>query len=137
MAASYRKSEGNFLFYNANPKGLVRSNDCVIRAISIATTLTWEQVYEDLFKIGLEVKDVINSAPVYRKYLKLMGYEMQRQPRKVDNTKYTAKEFAEKFNKGTFIISLANHLSVVIDGKIYDTWDCGNLCVGNYWKIND
>lgn len=135
MAAEYRKSKGCFIFHNENPRGLLRSNDCVIRAIAKATGKDWDEVFEQLAIIGLELKDVVNSKPVYDKYLQQLGYPMQKQPRKSNNTKYTAAEFAKKFNKGRYVISLANHLSVVVDGKIYDTWNCSDKSVGNYWEV--
>ena len=135
MAAEYRKSKGCFIFHNENPRGLLRSNDCVIRAIAKATGKDWDEVFEQLAIIGLELKDVVNSKPVYDKYLQQLGYPMQKQPRKSNNTKYTAAEFATEFNKGRYVISLANHLSVVVDGKIYDTWNCSDKSVGNYWEV--
>lgn len=137
MVADYRRSKDNFIFHNENPKGLLSAADCVIRAISKGIGKSWEQVLEDLLQIALKVKDTPTSDRVYGKYLEDLGYPKQKQPRKKDNTKYTTDEFAKKFNKGIFIISLANHLSVVIDGKIYDTWNCSNKSVGNYWEVED
>lgn len=135
MAADYRKSKGCFVFHNENPKGLLRAADCVIRAIAKATKQDWETVFTGLAKIGLEIKDVPNSKPVYKQYLAEQGYPMQKQPRKSDNTKYTVEEFAKKYNQGTYIISLSKHLTVIIDGKIYDTWNCSSKSVGNYWEV--
>ena len=135
MAAEYRKSKGCFIFHNENPRGLLRSNACVIRSMAKGTGKEWDEVFEQLAIIGLELKDVVNSKPVYDKYLQQLGYPMQKQPRKSNNTKYTAAEFAKKFNKGRYVISLANHLSVVVDGKIYDTWNCSDKSVGNYWEV--
>jgi len=34
-----------------------------------------------------------------------------------------------------YIVSLANHLSVVVNGYVYDTWNCTHKSVGNYWVI--
>ena len=135
MAAEYRKSKGCFIFHNENPKGSLRSGDCVIRAISKATGKHWDEVFTELARIGLEIKDTISSKRVYDQYLQEQSYPIQKQPRKSDNTKYTAAQFAKKFNQGTYIISLANHLSVIVDGKIYDTWNCSVSCVGNYWEV--
>lgn len=135
MAADYRKSKGSFVFHNENPKGSLRAADCVIRAIAKATKQDWETVFTDLAKIALEIKDVPNSKPVYKQYLTEQGYPMQKQPKKSDNTKYTVEEFAKKYNQGTYIISLSNHLTVIIDGKIYDTWNCSSKSVGNYWEV--
>ena len=135
--ADYRKSKGSFIFHNENPKKLVSSADCVIRAIALATGKTWENTLEGLVEISLKVKDVPNAKRVYNKYLEQLGYPMQKQPRKTNNKKYTAEEFAKKFDEGTYVISLANHLSVVVDGKIYDTWNCSDRSVGNYWEVNN
>lgn len=136
MGANFRKSKGCFVFYNANPAGKLSAGDCVIRAIAKATNESWDKVFLGLCAVGLELKDVASSKPVYTRYLQNLGYHMQRQPRKYDNTKYTTEEFAQRFNSGTYIVSLANHLSVIINGKIYDTWDCSNKSVGNYWVVS-
>lgn len=130
-----RKSKGCFVFHNENPKGSVTAQDCVIRSIAKATQKTWEETYHGLSLVGISLKDVLNAKPVYKKYMEQQGYPMQKQPRKSDNAKYTVEEFAQKFSEGTYVISMANHLSVVIDGKIYDTWNCSDKSVGNYWKI--
>ena len=135
MAAEYRKSKGCFIFHNENPKGSLRSGDCVIRAIAKATDKHWDEVFTELARIGLEIKDTISSKPVYDQYLQELGYPMQKQPRKSDNTKYTAAEFAKKFKRGSYVISLANHLSAIVDGRIYDTWNCSEKSVGNYWEV--
>ena len=136
MAENFRTSKGCYVFHNANPAGKLNAGDCVIRAISTATNADWDKVFLGLCAVGLELKDVASSKPVYTKYLQNIGYPMQKQPRKRNNTKYTAEEFAREFNRGTYVISLANHLSVVVNGKIYDTWNCSDKCVGNYWVIN-
>ena len=39
----------------------------------------------------------------------------------------TAKEFALTHPNGTYILRLAHHLSAIVDGKIRDTWDCGEF----------
>ncbi len=130
-----RTSSGCFIFHNENPKGRVSSSDCVIRAIAKATGKSWEDVLTGLFEVGLKIKDVPSSKPVFQKYLEQQGYRMQRQPRKPDATKYTVEEFANKFSKGAYIVNLANRLSCVVDGKIYDTWNCKDKSVGNYWKV--
>lgn len=135
MAVSYRESKEQFIFHNENPKGSLGASDCVIRAIAKATGKTWDETYHELCLVGLNIKDTPDATPTYKKYLKQEGYQMEKQPRKSDNTKYTAEQFAKKYNKGTYIISLANHLSMVQDGKIYDTWNCSHKCVGNYWEV--
>ncbi len=130
-----RKSKGRFIYENLNPKNLKSAADCVVRAIAKGIDSDWETVYQSLSLLGLKMKDMPNSDRVYRKYLEQRGYAKERQPRKSNNTKYTLEEFVEKNSKGRFIVSLANHLTVVIDGKVYDTWNCLHKTVGNYWEV--
>ena len=60
-------------------------------------------------------------------------------PKHKDNSRYTVKEFIDELAKpkGTYIISIANHLTLVINKKLVDIWDCSRKSVGNYWYIND
>ena len=133
MTATYRQDKGRFRFYNENPKSLVSAGDCVVRAIAKATGISWDEVYQNLCLVGLRVKDMPSSKRVYRRYLNNIS-KMEKQPWN-GNRKYTLTEFAEEFNRGTYVVSIANHLTVIIDGFIYDTWDCSQYTVGNYWEI--
>lgn len=135
--ASYRQSNERFTYHNENPKSLKSAGDCVIRAIAFATGKSWDEVFTALCSKGAKLKRMPNDQKVYEEYLKELGIKKMSQPRKLDNTKYTVAEFTKyAWRKGTYIISVANHLTVVKDGKIYDTWDCGDKCVGNYWTIH-
>lgn len=130
-----RQSNGRYVYHNENPKNLKSAADCVVRAIAKGIGLDWGTVYQGLSPLGLKMKDMPNSDRVYRKYLEQRGYAKEKQPKKPDNTKYTVDEFAANNPKGRYIISVANHLTVVIDGKIYDTWNCSHKAVGNYWEV--
>ena len=77
---------------NLNPKGW-KTGDCVIRAIAYATQQSWDDVYKGLSDLGFKKKRMPNDKQVYEQYLKDLGWEKQKQPRKWDNTKYTVNEF--------------------------------------------
>ena len=118
---------------NLNPKG-IKTGDCVIRAIAYATQQSWDTVYKDLCEIGFKMKRMPEEKQVYEKYLDKLGWEKQKQPRTYFNDKYTVDEFCEKLaNKDVYVITVANHMTVVANKEIVDTWDCGRKCVGNYW----
>lgn len=129
---------------NLNPKDN-KTGDCVVRAIMKGTKQTWTKVYQDLCKIGLELVAMPNSPEVYQKYLKDIGWTKQRMPKIIVPTingygekgttykRLTVEEFADENPKGTFIISVANHLTVIVDGTLIDTWNCSYKSMGNYW----
>lgn len=118
---------------NLNPKGK-KTGDCVIRAIAYATEQPWDKVYKDLCDIGFNMKRLPNEKQVYEKYLEQLGWQKQKQPRHSDNSKYCVYEFTEyHIVSGKVIISVANHLTVVDNYEIVDTWDCSRKTIGNYW----
>lgn len=125
-----------FIKYNNNPKNK-KTGDCVIRAISFATKNSWENTYRALAELGIKNCLILNDTNNWRKYLKSLGYEQQKMPRKADNKRYTVHEFCNQLAKKdvTYIIKVANHITVVKDKDLYDTWDCSNKSVGNYWII--
>lgn len=126
----------DFIKYNNNPKQK-KTNDCVIRAISLATGKSWQEVYRELAEQGIKCGLMINDRTNWKTYLKHLGYNMEKMPRKYNNKRYTVEEFVDEIahKNWTYIVKVANHLTVVKDKKLYDTWDCSHKCVGNYWII--
>ena len=133
MKPTYRQSTKDFSFYNRNPKNKLLASDCVARAISIATGLSWCQVIREITELGITLGSVFNDKKVYEAWLHKKGWVKMKQPRKLNNTKYTLTEFMKKQPKGRFLVKLAHHLTFVEDGKVYDTWNCTKKTVGNYW----
>ena len=123
-----------FKCINNNPKG-IKAGDCVVRSISLASEETWDNVYVGLCELGLKLKDMPNNKRVFEKYLQIKGYEKLKMPKHEDNTRYNVKELARELPHGNYIVSVANHLTCIIDGVIHDTWNCVHKSVGNYWKV--
>lgn len=126
---------------NLNPKGK-RVGDCVIRAIAYATDQPWEKVYDDLCKIGRKKCVLPNDDKAYQEYLKKLGYEQMKQPRKIDGTKYTVEEFADEYlpyhaTNGSVLVRVAHHLTAVSTGTLHDTWNCGYKTVGKWYRIKE
>lgn len=135
-----------FHFYNANPKNKY-TTDCVIRAIATATTLSYETVLMDLAELQCKTGYDMSEPKCYGKYLESLGWKKQKQPKKWDNTKFTGKEFCKEIGRYDSCVDSGNninrqivhigghHIAAVISGVIYDTWDCTDGCIGNYWIL--
>lgn len=138
-----------FHWHNANSKNRY-TGDCVIRAISTALELSWEQVYRDLVEIGIKHGYSIGDDKTYGKYLESKGWTKRKQPRKEDNTKYTGNEFCEILQDTEFVDYIlevskeqaksniiahigVGHIVAIVGGKVYDTWNSTDGCIGNYW----
>lgn len=128
-----------FHYHNENPKNRL-TTDCVIRAISKATGLGYIETLKQMTEFQILTGYDSKSTKGIAKFLQSIGWQMVRQPRKYDETKYTGKEFCELIKKGkvpNFSNIIANigghHIVAIINGKVYDTWDSTHGCIGNYW----
>lgn len=132
----------SFEFFNANPKDK-RSSDCVLRALSSATDLSWDDVLDELVELAHEYKVVPEEKQCYSKFLESHGFVKKPQPRLASGRKYTGTQFCrlctETFTNGEKIVAhIGGHHIVAIlptdDGyKVHDTWDSTSGCIGNYW----
>lgn len=123
-----------FIHNNPNPKN-VRVGDCVIRAISIATAKTWEDVYTRLAAYGFTMCDMPSSNAVWGKYLKDQGYERHLVEDTCPDECYTIHQFCIDHPKGIYIVATDGHVVCVMNGDYYDTWDSGNEVPIYYWRV--
>lgn len=118
--------------HNANPKGR-NTTDCTVRAFSLALNQDYEETLKEMVNSSLESGYFMDDKDGYGIYLASKGWKKQPQPKKKNGKKFTAKEFLRTF-KGTAIAHVGcHHIVCIKDGKVWDTWDCTNGAVGNYW----
>lgn len=124
----------HFTFYNANPHNRI-TTDCVIRALSTALDIPYNQVVMDMAELQCKTGFDPSTPKTYIKYLEQHGWKKHPQLKHIDGTKYTTKEFVDAHPSGTYLLNLPSHLTVLKDGKILDIWDCYKFgkCVGNYY----
>lgn len=117
-----------YQYYNANVYNNF-VNDCVVRAIATAEDKSWSDTYDDLSRIaknnGILLDDVNFVEP-------LLDYRYDRVKIYQDET---VGEFAERCDMGTYLVTMPNHITTVIDGVVYDTFDCRNRTVWSAWKV--
>lgn len=129
-----------FHYHNANPKNK-STCDCVVRALcGVLPEKTYEQIYKEMLDVSLKIGHFINSKQCYEKYLSINGFQKVKQPRKIDGTKYTGKEFCNEVQEYTFNYPSrifahigGHHVVAIVEGRINDIWDSSNGCVGNYY----
>lgn len=118
---------------NPNPVGR-QADDCVIRAIAIATGQSWRETYRDLCRIGEREGDMPNSNMVWGMYLRSKGAEQFLLPESCPMC-ITVRAFAERYPRGIYVIGTGHHTVAVIDGDWYDAWDSWNETPTSFWKI--
>lgn len=125
-----------YIYYNPNPQDL-HVGDCVIRAVTKATNLTWEQTYIKIIVYGFMMSDMPSANRVWRQYLKDNGFQKYLIPDSCPDC-YTVQDFCIDHPTGTYILGIdgrnSGHVVCVIDGNYYDSWDSGSELPDFYWR---
>ena len=125
----------------AGYRGMV--GDCVVRAITIATELPYQKVYDDINILAqLEKSRVARSNAregVYRKtydaYLNQLGWSWTPTMKVGSGCRVHLRD--DELPSGRLIVRLSRHLTAVLNSIIYDTHDPsreGTRCVYGYWE---
>ncbi len=120
------------------------TRDCVIRSISIAMGMPYQQVYDDLIFLAKKEKKVPGnhrSSPrhgvykaTYKRYIKNLGWHWT--PTMYIGSGCRVHLRKKELPGGSLIVSVSKHLVAVVDGVIQDTYDCsrdGMRCVYGFW----
>ena len=111
-------------YINLNPRKK-SVGDCTIRAIGTATDRNWHDVYLDLCLFGMLMCDMPSSNAVTTAYLKKKGFLRRTIPDDCPDC-YTIEDFCKDHPQGTFVIGTGSHLTTVVDGCLWDSWDSRN-----------
>lgn len=116
-----------YFYYNANPKGIF-TEDCTCRSISVAEGITWEQCHKKLSDLSRQEGVILNDAKFIEDYLD------DRYSRECHYAK-TIGEFAEEYPYGKYAVTTNGHITAIIDGIIYDTFDPSDRIMRCAWRI--
>lgn len=118
-----------FRYLNINPNGENR-NDCVTRAIALATDLPYETIRRKLYHTA-KLFDCEKLCPTcYSFYIQevLGGI-----PQNCDGM--SVGYFADTHTRGTYLIRIQKHLTVLVDGVCYDSWNCLDRVCDLVWFV--
>jgi len=122
-----------FEIHNAHPKGL-KTTDCVVRAISTAFEKDYLECRRELNQKKrawgfTSYKDTKFLYRYFDRFPRLIFKAVPGEPR------LKGSGFTELHPKGSFILKMAGHITLCVDGVILDTWDCTYRSVYTAWKV--
>ena len=121
---------GMFIHTNPNPIGEY-VDDCVIRAIAIATDRSWDDIYIHVCLQGYIMKNMPSVNKVWGTYLASIGF-VSNQLNCIDC--YTVRDFCNDNPEGVYLLATGSHLVASIDGNYLDTWDSGDETIESVWR---
>ena len=116
-----------YKFYNANPFGN-HISDCVIRSLSVLTDRDWRVVYDELSDLAGDVGLMFDKVEFVEDYLD------DRYFRECHYSK-TIGEFAKEHPYGRYAITMDGHITAIIDGIIYDTFNPSDRIMRCAWRV--
>jgi hypothetical protein len=120
--------------FNAHPKG-IKTTDCVVRAISTATKMDYMECRRILNQKKREwgftsYKDTKFLYKYFEVFPRLIFKAVRGEPR------LKGSDFTELHPIGTYVLKMAGHVTVCVNGCILDIWDCTYRSVYTAWEIS-
>lgn len=139
-----RVINAEYKYYNANSR-YQNKGDCVARTLSLVYRIDYNKVVNELNAIKRRLGyDSWKYLPVFTEFIRQHGYESQSDNVFLTNTsklndefdeQTTVNEFSEIMTTGTYAVlcgptpGAITHLVAIIDGNVYDSWDCSDYKV--------
>lgn len=116
-----------YMHTNPNPRNH-EIDDCVVRAIAIATGHSWDYVQLSLCIYSFDLKGMSSTNFVWDSYLRDIGYKRYNPPYADIPHRFTVKDFCNmyKYVDASYILATGTHVVAVVNGDYYDTWDSGD-----------
>lgn len=129
-----------YVFYNPNPAQKFHKDgrpvrwdrcDCAVRSLAKLENMSWLGAFTHLATEAIDQYMMPNDDKLIGLVYKKLGYVRGTFKSK---DRIPVKKFAQKRSSGKFLLCVAGHVCALVDGKIYDTWDCSESYVTSWWE---
>ena len=130
-----------FCYYQPNDKDLKdKTGDCQVRALSKVLGISWVEAFDLTIPICRELQTyTIFDCNLEKTHSAMtsLGFTYTGISNKKGSVRPTVESFAKTHKTGKYILKVANHVVACVDGKYYDTWDCGWKSLYGYYTLNE
>lgn len=120
-----------FVYYNRNDDKVSR-NDCVTRAISLASGLPYSTIRR---KLRYTARLLACEKLCVSCYEFLIREVLGGVP--INCEGMTVNDFAKLHPYGTYLLRMDGHITTLIDFTLYDIFDCRKKRITNAWKMKN
>jgi len=116
-----------FKYLNMNPN-MLDTDDCTARAVSCLENISWSDAYKKLSNFARKNGLMMNNVESIEAYLDSF-YD------RVPIQEQTVGEFIDNHRIGKYAITMPNHITALVDGINYDTFDSSQKEIWDAWLI--
>ena len=116
-----------YKYHNQNPLELL-TDDCAVRAISMAEGTTWDYTYDKLSELAQRYGTLLNDRSFIINYLDNNYYRLS-----INNMR--VGEVSAKYKDNILLITIPGHITVSKFGTVYDVFDCRDSLVEFVWVV--
>lgn len=116
-----------YKYHNQNPLDLL-TDDCTVRAISMAEGTTWDYTYDKLSELAQRYGTLLNDRQFIINYL---DNNYHRLP--ISNK--TIGEISYEYKDNILLITIPGHITVSKFGTVYDLFDCRDSLPEYIWVV--
>lgn len=116
-----------YRYMNKNPNQF-DVEDCSIRALSTVLNISWADAYDLLSESARDLGLMMSSVDAVEEFL---DSRFDRVP----IYEKTVGEFIKNHTRGNFLITMPNHITALVDGYNYDTFDSSRRPIWSAWEI--
>lgn len=117
-----------FKYHNENPYGY-EEDDCVTRAITLATGEDYYEVGRKLYLVG----ELLNCEKLYVGCYQFLISKVYGFPEIKFNRGMTVGDFAEQHPRGIYLIRMESHITTLVDGELWDLWNASDRKPTHIW----
>jgi len=128
-----------YKYYQPNNKDIKdKVGDCQIRALSKCMGLSWLETFDLVTPICREyqIMDIFScDLEKTKEAMSRLGFKYTGISNKKGSKRPTVEEFTKNHKSGNYILTLSHHVVASVNGKFYDTWDCGYKSLYGYYSL--
>lgn len=121
----------SYKYLNLNPKQR-NVSDCTVRAFALAHNISWYDAFDILTKYARKACIVLDDTSFIDEFLSdNYNYICY----KCFGEKITVRSLCTRYPIGIYLITMSGHITCMIDGVIYDTWNPSDKYVWRVWEV--
>lgn len=118
------------------------SADCAVRALAIALSLPYAEVYGNLLALNARRKRVAGMARTHKPtgcYTAALGDFLEQRGKVARITRPRTRAYVKDLPSipGCLLILSSRHVAAAVDGTIYDTFDSRSRVLEEVWTIGE